>query len=313
MTLLVAIQMDPIESINPKSDSTLQLALEAQARGFTLWYYTPDKLSWREGDVVATAHRLTVKDSETDYFALGQPQTIRLRDMNVVLLRQDPPFNMAYIGTTYLLEHLPEKTRVVNNPASVRDWPEKWMPVLFQEFMPPTLISADADIIEQFIAMHKDVVVKPFYGFGGGGIFRLSVADKDAHERVLAALATEKNPLVVQKFLPEVKEHDKRIVLINGEVAGVFGRIPAEGEIRANMRVGGTPVKAELTPREKEICRAVGPVLKEKGLVFVGLDVIGDWLTEINITSPTGLATLKDLYGINASAKFWDVVEKNSA
>jgi glutathione synthase len=303
MTINVAIQMDPLESINFKGDTTLRLGLEAQARGHTLWHYTPDQLSWREGKVVAKARRVKLFDDAKRWFEFGAEERIDVGQMDVVLLRQDPPFNMAYITTTYLLEQIHPKTLVVNNPSAVRDFPEKWFPTEFAQFMPPTLISRDVKEVEDFRAAYKDIVIKPFYGFGGNGVFRV------APESTLSLPETDE-PMMAQKFLPEVKDQDRRIILIEGKVEAIFGRIPAQGEIRANMRLGGTPVKAEITPRQREICAVVGPVLKAQGLLLVGLDVIGDWLTEINITSPTGIVAANALYGTKPEAKFWDAIEK---
>lgn len=298
----IALQMDPLESITFKSDTTLRLGLEAQARGATLWHYTPDKLSWSEGKVIANARRVTLFDDEKRWFEFGAAERIDVSAMDVVLLRQDPPFNMDYITTTYLLERIHPKTLVVNDPRSVRDLPEKWFPTQFAEFMPPTLISRDVKAIEDFRAAHKDIVVKPFYGFGGHDVYRIAPGEK-------LALPEMNEPIIVQKFLPEVKDGDRRIILIDGKVEAIFGRIPAEGEIRANTRIGGTPVKAEITKRQREICAAVGPVLKKHGLILVGLDVIGDYLTEINITSPTGIVLANTLYGTKLETKFWDAVE----
>jgi len=310
MTLHIAIQMDPLESINPTHDTTLRIGLEAQTRGHALWHYTPDQLSWREGKITAEAQRVTFFAGEERYHEFTEKTLLDLNEMDVVLLRQDPPFNMAYITTTYLLERLQPKTLVVNNPASVRDWPEKWLPVLFKEFMPPTLVSADVKAIEDFRRAHKDIVVKPFYGFGGHDVFRIPPEEKNAATLIAKALPKTKEPVMVQKFLPEVKDQDRRILIIDGEVAGIFGRIPTEGDIRANIRLGGTPVKAEITPRQRQICDALAPVLKEKGLLLAGIDVIGNFLTEVNITSPTGFAAANRLYSTKLEKKFWDAVEK---
>jgi glutathione synthase len=303
MTLNIAIQMDPLESINPKADTTLRIALEAQARGYTLWHYIPDRLSWQDGKISAEAHRVTLFDDDKRWFEFKENTRIDLSEMDVVLLRQDPPFNMAYMTTTYLLERLEPKTLVVNNPASVRNLPEKWFPTQFLEFMPPTLISSHAKEIEDFRAVHKDIVIKPFYGFGGEGVFRVAPGET-------LILPTLDEPVMAQKFLPEVKDQDRRIILIDGKVEAVFGRLPVNGDIRANLRLGGTAAKAELSKRQREICDKVGPVLKAHGLLFVGLDVIGDWLTEINITSPTGFVPTEKLYGIKLAGIFWDAVEK---
>lgn len=312
MNLRVAIQMDPLAGINPKSDSTLRLGLEAQARGHRLFYYTPDTLSWREGAVSAVAHPVKFFADESHYFELGNPSRTDLSTMDVVLLRQDPPFNMHYITTTYLLERIHPKTLVVNDPASVRNCAEKIFPFEFQRFMPPTLVTSDIAEMERFQADHKDIVIKPLYGYAGHSVFRVAPG-----ENVGALLAKHfsghSEPLIAQKFLPEVKDGDRRIILIDGEVGGVLGRIPAENEIRANFRVGGTAAKAELTPRQRECCEALKPVLKARGLLFAGIDMIGDYLTEINLTSPTGLAYMTKLYGIKLEANIWDVIEKRTS
>jgi glutathione synthase len=312
MTLRIAIQMDPLESIDPKTDSSLRMGIEAQKRGHQLWHYTPGQLSWREGNVIATATRVTLREDLKHYYELGATERIDLSNMDVVLLRQDPPFNMAYITTTYLLERIHPKTLVVNNPAAVRNFPEKWLPTLFAEYMPPSLISSNAKEIGAFYQKHKDIVIKPFYGHGGRGVFRISPTEKNADGLIEAALLQGKEPIVAQKFLPGVKDQDRRIILIDGEYAGIFGRIPAEGDIRANIAVGGTAVKAEITPRQREICALLGATLKKEGLILAGIDMIGDSLIEINITSPTGFASIHKLYGIKPVEMFWDVVEKKT-
>jgi glutathione synthase len=309
MTLRVAIQMDPIESINPKSDSTLLLGVEAIRRSYEVWHYTPGALSVRDGSVSARARRITFYDNAERYHEFGEARTLNLHDMDVVLLRQDPPFDMGYITSTYVLDMLAPKTLVVNNPTSVRNRVEKLFPVMFRKFMPPTLISGNATDIAAFGKEHKDIVLKPLYGFGGRSVFRTGVGDGNFQALLEMLLAKDEGPLVAQKFLPEVKDGDRRIVMIDGKISGAIGRIPAQGEIRANMRVGGTPAKAELTKRQRDICDAVGLVLKKEGLLFVGLDTIGDWLTEINITSPTGIRAINNLYGVNLEREFWDVVE----
>ena len=308
MTLNIAIQMDPLDSINPRTDSTLLLGLEAQARGHALWYYTPDKLSWREGSITAQAQRVTFYSDLTHYYDVGEASTLDLTTMDVVLLRQDPPFNMGYISTTYILERLLPKTLVVNHPTSVRDLPEKLFPALLPQFTPPTLITADIKEIESFRAEHKDIVIKPLYGHGGNGVARIQKHDENFHALV-EMLVAGKEPIVVQPFLPEVKTGDRRIILVDGEFAGVIGRIPAEGEIRANFRLGGTAAKAEMTKRQKEICEALAPELKKRGLIFAGIDVIGDWLTEVNITSPTGLTAINTMYGVKLETRIWDAIE----
>lgn len=309
MPLRVAFQMDAPASLNFHTDSTLLLGLEAQARGHEVWHYTPEQLSWNEGEITARATRTQFFADPKHFFELGESKTLHLRDMDVVWLRQDPPFDMSYLTTTYILEQLPNKTLVVNNPASVRNRPEKLFPTLLREFMPPTLISVDIQEITAFYAKHKDIVIKPLYGYGGRAVWRLREHDGNFQVLMEALFTGRKEPVMAQKFLPEVKTGDRRIILIDGEIGGVMARIPAEGEIRANFRVGGQAAKAELTPRQKDICAALRPELKKLGLVFVGLDVIGDWLTEINITSPTGLAAMNRLYGLKLEANIWDAVE----
>lgn len=306
MVLKIAIQMDALSSINPRTDSTLLLGLEAQRRGHTLYYYTPDMLSLLNGKVIARGHRVKLHADYKHYYDLGKETTLTLSDMNVVLLRQDPPFDMEYITTTYLLERLMPKTLVVNHPAAVRNHPEKLFPALFAKFTPPTLITSDIAAITDFRKAHKDIVIKPLYGFGGHGV---SLVKKNASR--LPALVKRGEVVVVQPFLPEVKTGERRIILINGKIEGVMGRIPAKGEIRANLRVGGTAVKATLTKRQKEVCAAVGPELKKRGLLLVGLDMIGDYLIEINHTSPTGLAAINKLYGTKLERKVWDAIELN--
>jgi len=309
MSLRVAIQMDPVASLNPHRDSTLLIGLEAQKRGYELFYYTPDKLTWNEGRITAQAQPIKLYPNPAHYYDLGEAFSLDLRTVDVVLLRQDPPFNMQYITTTYLLEELHPKTFVVNNPASVRNHTEKLFPTMFSRFMPPTLVSADAKEIEDFRARHKDIILKPLYGYGGRAVLRFKEDDDNFQAALEMHFSASHEPLMAQVFLPEVKTGDRRIILIDGKIGGVMGRIPAEHEIRANFRVGGSPAKAELTPKQRDICEAVGPVLKEKGLLLAGLDVIGDWLTEINLTSPTGLVQMNALYGLKLEAQLWDAIE----
>jgi glutathione synthase len=307
MALRVAIQMDRVDLINPHSDSTLVLMREAQKRGHELFYYTPDKLTYREGRITASGHRLTL--DPVHYHELGEKLAIDLRAMDVVLLRQDPPFNMTYLSTTYILEQLQPDVLVVNDPASVRNNPEKLFPTLFRQFMPPTLVSADTDAIAAFRDEHKDIIIKPLYGHGGHAVLRLKPDDDNFAALMEMLFATSKEPWMVQPFLPEVATGDRRIILIEGSVGGVMGRIPAEHEIRANFRVGGTAAAVELSPRQQEICDALAPALRQYGLIFVGLDVIGDYLTEINVTSPTGLVAMNKLYDTTLQADIWDAIE----
>lgn len=311
--LSVAVQMDPIEAINITGDSTFALMLEAQARGHALFYYTPHTLSMRDGIVSAVVRSVVVRDVKGDHCTLGEPERRDLSTMNVVLLRQDPPFDLSYITTTHLLERIHPKTLVVNNPASVRDAPEKIFVTEFPDLMPPTLISRDRDEIESFRKEHGDVVMKPLYGNGGAAVFK--VAEKDPNFGSLFDLfsVTFREQWVIQKFLPKVVDGDKRIILVDGEALGAVNRVPAENDIRANMVRGGAARETDLTPREREICARLRPFLKERGLIFTGIDVIDGNLTEINVTSPTGLRAIKRLGGPDLAAALWDVIEKKTS
>jgi glutathione synthase len=309
MTLNIAVQMDPIARINHKGDSTFAMLLEAQKRGHTLSYYTPDKLSLRGNDVVAPVQPLTVRDVEGDYFTLGEPIRTDVQSFDVVLLRQDPPFDMAYITSTHLLERIHPKTLVVNNPASVRNAPEKIFVMGFSDLMPPTLISRDMAEINAFRAEHGAVVMKPLHGHGGAAVFRVLPQDMNFGSLFDMFSVTFKEQWVIQRFLPEVKHGDKRIILIDGEFAGAVNRVPAVDDLRSNMVRGGAAKETELTPREREICERLGPHLRERGLLFVGIDVIDGNLTEVNVTSPTGIRAIARLGGPDVAGKFWDVVE----
>jgi glutathione synthase len=311
--LSVAVQMDPIEAINITGDSTFALMLEAQARGHALFYYTPHTLSMRDGIVSAVVRSVVVRDVKGDHCTLGEPERRDLSTMNVVLLRQDPPFDLSYITTTHLLERIHPKTLVVNNPASVRDAPEKIFVTEFPDLMPPTLISRDRDEIESFRKEHGDVVMKPLYGNGGAAVFK--VAEKDPNFGSLFDLfsVTFREQWVIQKFLPKVVDGDKRIILVDGDALGAVNRVPAENDIRANMVRGGAARETDLTPREREICARLRPFLKERGLIFTGIDVIDGNLTEINVTSPTGLRAIKRLGGPDLAAALWDVIEKKTS
>lgn len=309
MALKVAIQMDPIGGINIDADSTFRIAEEAQARGHSLFYYTPDKLIYREGHVLARGWPLVVRREKGNHFTLGAEAEVDLADFDVVWLRQDPPFDMGYITTTHILERIHPGTLVVNDPFWVRNSPEKLLVLNFPDLTPPTLIARDLATIRAFKAVHGDVILKPLYGNGGAGVFRL-----DPNDRNLASLhelftGINREPLIVQKYVPAVVKGDKRIILVNGEPVGAINRVPAEGETRSNMHVGGRPEPTQLTEREREICAAIGPVLREKGQIFVGIDVIGDWLTEINVTSPTGIQELERFDGVNIAEKIWQVIE----
>jgi glutathione synthase len=309
MKLKVAVQMDPIARINVRGDSTFALLLEAQKRGHSISYYTPDKLSMRGKDVVAPVQSLTVRDQDGDHFTLGDAKRTHLESFDVVLLRQDPPFDLAYITTTHLLERIHPKTLVVNNPASVRDAPEKLFVMNFPELMPPTLISRDLDEINSFRAEHGAVVMKPLHGHGGAAVFRVMPQDMNFGSLFDMFSVTFREPWVIQRFLPEVKQGDKRIILVDGEFAGAVNRVPAADDLRSNMVRGGAAQATDLTPREREICERVGPALRERGLLFVGIDVIDGNLTEINVTSPTGIRAVKNLGGPDVAAMIWDRIE----
>jgi glutathione synthase len=309
MTLNVAVQMDPIARINHKGDSTFAMLLEAQKRGHKLSYYTPDKLSLRGNDVVAPVQSLSVRDVEGDYFTLGEPTRTSMESFDVVLLRQDPPFDLAYITSTHLLERIHPKTLVVNDPASVRNAPEKIFVMGFSDLMPPTLISRDKDEINAFRTEHGAVVMKPLHGHGGAAVFRVLPQDMNFGSLYDLFSVTFKEQWVIQRFLPEVKHGDKRIILIDGEFAGAVNRVPAEDDLRSNMVRGGAAKATELSPREREICERVGPALRDLGLLFVGIDVIDGNLTEINVTSPTGIRAIAKLGGPDVAARVWDVIE----
>lgn len=310
MGLKIAVQMDPIQKINIKGDSTFALLLEAQKRGHALSYYTPDRMAQANGELFAAVETLTVRDQAGDHFTLGEPTRTALNTFDVVLLRQDPPFDMAYITTTHMLERIHPKTLVVNDPAHVRNAPEKILATEFPDLMPPTLITRDLAEIKAFRAEHQDIVMKPLYGHGGGGVFRITRDDLNFGSLYDMFAVTFREPWVVQKFLPAVRQGDKRILLVDGEFAGAVNRVPAADDLRSNMVRGGSPAKTDLTAREREIVDRLGPALRARGLIFVGIDVIGDWLTEINVTSPTGIRAVKNLGGPDAAALVWDVIEK---
>lgn len=305
----IAFQMDPIGPININGDSTFRLAEEAQARGHELFYYTPDNLAYDEGRIMARGWPLSVQRVEGDHFRLGEEATVDLADFDVVWLRQDPPFDMFYITTTHLLDRLSPGTLVVNDPFWVRNYPEKLLILDFPQLMPPTAIARDLATIKAFRARHGDVILKPLYGNGGAGVFHLPDSDRNLSSLHELFTGFSREPLIVQKYLPEIKQGDKRIILVDGEPVGAINRVPAEGETRSNMHVGGRPEKVELTERDLEICATIGPLLREKGQVFVGIDVIGTHLTEINVTSPTGIQELERFDGVNIAAKIWEVIE----
>jgi len=309
LALTVAVQMDPIEKIKIAGDSTFALLLEAQARGHKLYYYTPDRLSMLDGEVVATAQPLSVRDKQGEHFTLGEAKRAEVSSFDVVLLRQDPPFDLAYITTTHLLERVHPETLVVNDPASVRNAPEKMFVTEFTDLMPPTLLTRDLEEIKAFRAKHGDIVMKPLYGKGGEAVFLLRRDDLNFGSLYDLFVTTFREQWVVQQFLPEVKHGDKRIILVEGEFAGAVNRVPAEGDLRSNMVRGGSPKATDLSKREQEICARLGPALRERGLLFVGIDVIDGFLTEINVTSPTGIRAIKTLGGPDVAAMIWDRIE----
>ena len=313
MKLNVAVQMDPIARINIKGDSTFALLLEAQKRGHGLSYYTPDKLSMVGEELVAPVQPLPARDEPGDHFPRGEPRREALNGFDVVLLRQDPPFDLAYITSTHCLERIHPKTLVVNDPASVRNAPEKLFVMNFPQLMPPTLISRDLDEINAFRDKHGAVVMKPLHGHGGAAVFRVMPQDMNFGSLFDMFSVTFREPWVIQRFLPEVKHGDKRIILVNGEFAGAVNRVPAADDLRSNMVRGGAAQETELTPREREICATVGPALRERGLLFVGIDVINGNLTEINVTSPTGIRAIARLGGPDVAAKVWDTIEQKRA
>ena len=305
----VAIQMDPIGPININADSTFHIAEEAQARGHELFYYTPDRLAWEEGRITARGCPLTVRREVGNHYTLGDEQVVDLSDFDVVWLRQDPPFDMGYITTTHLLEQLMPGTLVVNDPFWVRNYPEKLLVLRFPDLTPPTTIARDLDTLRKFRKIHGDIILKPLYGNGGAGVFRITPDDRNLVSLYEIFEGINREPLIAQKFIPDVSNGDKRIILVDGEPIGAINRVPAEGETRSNLHVGGTAEKIGLTARDREICDAIGPLLREKGQIFVGIDVIGDYLTEINVTSPTGLQELERFDGINAAGAIWDAIE----
>ena len=309
MPLKVAIQMDPIGPINIDADSTFRIAEEAQARGHELFYYGPDKLAYQEGAITARGHDMTVQRVADTPAILGPEREVDLADFDVVWLRQDPPFDMHYITTTHLLDRLKGQTLVVNDPFWVRNFPEKLLVLDFPELTPPTAIARDLDTIRAFKAKHGDIILKPLYSNGGAGVFRLDQNDRNLSSLYELFTGFSREPLIVQKFLPAVSKGDKRVILIDGEPVGAINRVPAAGETRSNMHVGGRPEKIGLSDRDLEICAAIGPTLRDNGQVFVGIDVIGDWLTEINVTSPTGIQELERFNGENIAAKVWEAIE----
>src|SRR5436190_4946893 len=310
--LNVAVQMDPIERINVRGDSTFALLLEAQARGHSLTYYTPDRLAQVGGRVFAAVQPVTVRDEVGNHFTLGDSRRIELSTLDVILLRQDPPFDLAYITTTHMLERIHPRTLVVNDPAQVRNAPEKVFVTEFPDLMPPTLITRDLAAIKSFRAEQGDIVMKPLYGKGGEAVFRVAREDLNFGSLYDLFVTMFREPWVVQKFLPAVKDGDKRIILVDGEFAGAVNRVPAPDDLRSNMVRGGVPKATDLSAREREICARLAPALRQRRLLFVGIDVIGGFLTEINVTSPNGIRSDKNFVGADIAALIWDKIEAQS-
>ncbi|KRR17231.1 glutathione synthetase [Bradyrhizobium lablabi] len=313
MKLNVAVQMDPIARINIRGDSTFALMLEAQKRGHGLFYFTPDQLSLRGEELVAPVQGVTVRDEAGNHFTLDEPKRQPLNAFDVILLRQEPPFDIAYITSTHLLERIHPRTLVVNDPASVRNAPEKMFVLNFPQLMPPTLISRDLDEINSFREEHGAVVMKPLHGHGGAAVFRVMPQDMNFGSLFDMFSVTFREPWVIQRFLPEVKHGDKRIILVDGEFAGAVNRVPAPDDLRSNMVRGGAAQATDLSEREREICATLGPALRERGLLFVGIDVIDGNLTEINVTCPTGIRAIQRLNGPDVAAKIWDTIEAKRA
>lgn len=309
MSLAIAIQMDPIERIDIDADSTFAMGLEALRRGHALYHYLPAMLSFRQGRVHARARRLGLRREQGNHYSLGAPELLDLATMDVVLMRQDPPFDLAYITATHLLEHIHPETLVVNDPVEVRNAPEKLFVTHFPDLMPPTLITADRDEILAFRREYRDMIVKPLFGGGGDGVFHIGPEDENLNVVLEMLAAAYRTPVIVQRYLPEVRAGDKRIILIDGAAVGAVNRIPRAGEARSNMHVGGRPVKSVVNARDHEICEAIGPTLTERGLLLVGIDVIGGYLTEINVTSPTGLQEIDRFDGVCLEARLWDAIE----
>jgi len=313
MSLAVAFQMDPLDRINPAADSTYMLALEAVKRKHALFHYVPQDLSLTQGRVTARARSFTARRDPSKPFETGKEEVIDLAALDVVLMRQDPPFDMAYITATHLLEHVHPETLVINDPVRVRNAPEKLFVTHFADLMPPTLITSDRMSVLDFRKEYGDIIIKPLFGNGGAGVFHIRPDDENLNALLELFTQLYREPIVVQKYLPEVRKGDKRIILIDGEAAGAVNRVPAGGEARANLHVGGRAEKSGLTSRERDICSAIGPTLREHGLVFVGIDVIGDYLTEINVTSPTGIQEINRFDGVTLETQIWDAIERRVA
>ena len=314
MSLRVAVQMDPLDKINVSGDSTFAIMLKAQEHGHELTWYAPEDLSFAEGRLWTMGYPVTVQRVEGDHYSFGEPRILDLgKDVDVVLMRQDPPFDLGYITATHLLERIQGETLVVNDPASVRNAPEKLWVLDFPQFMPPTAITRSRGLARTFLAEHGEIVIKPLHGFAGGSVFRIGADGRNLASLIELFNKSYREPHVIQKFLPEIAEGDKRIVLVDGKVAGAINRLPGEGEIRSNLAVGGKAAKTELTAREEEICSILGPECSKRGLVFVGIDVIGGkWLTEINVTSPTGIVAIDNFNGTDTPTLIWEAIERRS-
>lgn len=309
MALKIAFQMDPVETVDVFADSSFRLALEAQSRGHEIYYYTPDQLAFEAGRVTARGRKMALKQVQGEHYELSDFQHLDLHEFDVVWLRQDPPFDMGYITTTHILDLLKGDCMVVNDPFWVRNFPEKLLMLQFPDLIPPTTIARDLDVLKAFRAEHGDVIIKPLYGNGGAGVFRLTPEDRNIASLHELFTGINNEPLIIQKFLPDVSNGDKRVILVDGEPVGAINRVPAAGETRSNMHVGGRPEKVELTARDREICAAIGATLRDNGQIFVGIDVIGDYLTEINVTSPTGIQELERFDGVNVAGLIWDAIE----
>ena len=313
MSLTIGVQMDPLENIDVSADSTIALALEAQNRGHKLFHYLATSLTLHMTEVLARTRPFRLAKTNKQLFKMGDEEFSSLDSMDVILMRQDPPFDMAYITATHILEHLPPRTLVVNNPAAVRNSPEKLLVTHFPDLMPPTLVTSDPMAAKEFRLEHQDVIIKPLFGNGGAGVFHVGPKDENFNVILETLHSSLHEPLVIQRYLPEIRNGDKRIILIDGIPAGAINRVPMDGEVRANMHVGAKAEPADLTARDHEICEVIGPKLKEEGLVFVGIDVIGNYLTEINVTSPTGIQEYLGFTGVNLASQIWDVVEERVA
>jgi len=308
----IAVQMDHISTLNIESDTTLALCLEAQKRKYLLFHYLPDDLVYEDGEIFAKVEPMIVTDNTKNFFELGEPKFVNLSSMDIILMRQEPPFNMNYITYTHLLEHLSKKTKVINNPVSVRNAPEKLLVTCFNELMPPTIITRNLGSINSFLETYQEIVIKPLYGKGGEGIIRARADSDDILKVIKEFLFTEKEPIMIQPFLPEVTKGDKRIILINGEPVGCLNRVPAEGEFRSNLGVGGQPELSALNKSDKKICESIKGTLIRMDLFFVGIDVIGKYLTEINVTCPTGIRQIQNLGGPDIAKIFWDKLENST-